>query len=110
MGTNNKTANTGKVTNQNYVAPAIPNWQQAGLQKFSQLVIGNGPHSTTANIINPTKASGQRKTLLVNNAMAGQTVAQYFRASKQAFGGTGAGNNNAVLAHKLGLITLQLPK
>ena len=109
MGTNNKTTNTGKVTNQNYVAPAIPNWQQAGLQKFSQLIIGNGPHSTTANIINPTKASGQRKTLLVNNAMAGQTVGAYYKAAQANVSGTIA-PNNPLMAVKAGLITLYAPK
>ena len=86
---------------------AIPNWQQAGLTAFSQLVIGNGPNPT--HIPNPNTAAGKRKQVLLNNAMAGQTVAQYYAAAKAAGYGK-AGTNNAVLCHKVGLITLQLPK
>jgi len=85
-------------------------WAKAqGLPSFSALVIGNGPKPT--NVPNPGKMAGQRKAVLVNNAMAGQTVGAYYKAAKAHTGNPGTiAPNNPCQAAKAGLITLYAPK
>jgi hypothetical protein len=83
-------------------------WAKAqGLPSFSALVIGNGPKPT--NVPNPHTTAGKRKAVLANNAMAGQTVAAYYKAAQANVSGTIA-PNNPLMAAKAGLITLYAPK
>ena len=83
-------------------------WAKAqGLPSFSALVIGNGPKPT--NVPNPHTTAGKRKAVLANNAMAGQTVAAYYKAAQANVSGT-ISPNNPLMAVKAGLITLYAPK
>lgn len=83
-------------------------WAKAqGLPSFSALVIGNGPKPT--NVPNPHTQAGKRKAVLANNAMAGQTVAAYYKAAQANVSGT-ISPNNPLMAVKAGLITLYAPK
>lgn len=85
--------------------------KQNGLAHFSQLVIGKGANPNFNLSVAPyaTQASSQRKTVLLNNAMVGKTVSQYYAAAK-AKGFGQAGTNNALNAIAKGIITLHLPK
>jgi|TARA_R110000765_G_scaffold22892_3_gene58317 hypothetical protein len=78
--------------------------------KFSQLVIGKGTNPNHPLVVNPTTASNKRKRVLLNNAMVGQTVAQYYNQVKAKLGMQKPSTNNPVYANaKLQLITLHLP-
>ena len=84
-------------------------WAKAqGLPSFSALVIGTGSNPT--NVPNPKTVAGQRKAVLANNAMVGQTVGAYYKAAKAHTGNTGSITpNNPCMAAKAGLITLLAP-
>ena len=79
-----------------------------GLPHFSQLVIGEGPNPTFQPKLD--EAAGRRKVVLQNNAMVGQTVAEYYKAAKAHTGDpTSINANNPLQAVKVGLITLLAP-
>lgn len=108
--TTNSTSNTAVMPQEIAVNKgAAIAWAKAqGLPSFSALVIGTGPNPT--NVPNPTTMAGQRKAVLANNAMVGQTVAAYYKAAKAHTGNTGPiSPNNPCMAAKAGLITLLAP-
>jgi len=76
---------------------------------FSQLVIGKGTNPNHPLVANATFASNKRKQVLLNNAMVGQTVAQYYAKAKAVVSGSISTNNPVYANAKLGLITLHLP-
>lgn len=78
--------------------------------KFSQLVIGKGTNPNHPLVKNPTTTSNKCKTVLLNNAMVGQTVQAYYNQVKAKLGITPPTTNNPVYANAtLKLITLHLP-
>ena len=126
MGTNNKpqtpapahpsvkapAANLVQMPNFGFSKAAVnpsTNWaRKAGLPSFSQLVIGTGPTPTNAAGTNPNHKAGKKRTALANNALAGQTVSQYYAQAK-ALGHGAAGANNVLQAVKHGQVTLWGP-
>ena len=78
--------------------------------KFSQLIIGKGSNPNHPLVTNPTHTSNKCKTVLLNNAMVGQTVQAYYNQVKAKLGIKPPTTNNPVYANAtLKLITLHLP-
>ena len=111
VNTNTKTTNVINVNQPNQlpsnlgIAGSVAWAKSKGLSSFSQLVIGKG---TCPNYKLANTSAGKRKTVLLNNAMVGQTVAQYYTKAKGVVSGS-ISTNNPLQAIKHGLITLQLP-
>lgn len=89
------------------IAGSVAWAKNKGLTSFSQLVIGVGVNPNQPNYNTATTAS-KRKVVLLNNAMQGKTVAQYYAAAKAKVPGS-ISTNNPLQAVKQGLITLVLP-
>ena len=91
---------------------ALQAWAAAnGAGKGCNLVIGNGrnPNAAPNQYMAHTDA-GKRKVVLLNNAMVGQTVSDYYKRAKEHTGNPSQINiNTPRQAAKYGLITLWAP-
>ena len=113
VNTNTKATNVVNVNQPNQlpsnlgIAGSVAWAKSKGLSSFSQLVIGKG---TCPNYKLANTSAGKRKTVLLNNAMVGQTVQAYYNQVKAKLGIKPPTTNNPVYANAtLKLITLHLP-
>lgn len=113
---NTKTKTNNAVSQPVYLPQTITNrtganaWCDKHGIKFNQLIIGKGENPNHPLVTNPTHASNKCKTVLLNNAMVGQTVQAYYNQVKAKLGIKAPTTNNPVYANaKLKLITLHLP-
>ena len=106
--TNVVTVNPNQMPNFGSNVSSANSWCATKGLTFNQLVIGNGTNPNQPNYCTK-QASSKRKTVLLNNAMVGQTVQAYYNQAK-AKGFGKPYHNNPLQAIKQGLITLHLPK
>ena len=91
---------------------ALQAWAAAnGAGKGCNLVIGNGRNpNATPNQYKAHTDAGKRKVVLLNNAMAGQKVSDYYKKAKEHTGNPGQISiNNPRQAAVYGLVTLWAP-
>ena len=80
-----------------------------GLASHQQITIGAGKNPNCQVTANATSAAGKRKQALLNNAMVGKTVGQYYTQAKTKVKGNILANN-ILQAAKQNLCTLYVVK